>query len=185
MSRLFLAAGLALGVLVPQSALAASSVFGGGMAEACSKAAVRGEVEAQYEKLCTESLQTEFLDTRDRAGTFVNRGVLRLRRAKYDDATKDFNDALRLSPDMGEAFVNRGAALVGRHQFAEALVDINKAITLGIDEPAKAYYNRALAYEGLDNLKAAYFDYRKALEINPDWEPPKKELARFSVAQQP
>ena len=81
--------------------------------------------------------------------------------------------------------MNRGAALVGRHQFAEALIDINKAITLGIDEPAKAYYNRALAYEGLDNLKAAYFDYRKALEINPDWEPPKKELARFSVAQQP
>jgi tetratricopeptide (TPR) repeat protein len=183
MSRLFLAVGLALGVLVPQSALAASSVFGGGMAEACSKAAVRGEVEAQYEKLCTESLQTEFLDTKDRAGTFVNRGVLRLRRAKYDDATKDFNDALRLSPDMGEAFVNRGAALVGRHQFSEALVDINKAITLGIDEPAKAYYNRALAYEGLDNLKAAYFDYRKALEINPDWDAPKKELARFSVSQ--
>ena len=183
MTKLYVAAGLAVALLAPQSALAASTVFGGGMAEACSKAAVRGEADAQFEKVCTESLQTEFLDTKDRAGTFVNRGVLRLRRARYDDATKDFNDAVRLFPELGEAYVNRGAASVGKRQFADALVDINKAIELGVDEPAKAYYNRALAYEGLDDLKAAYQDYQKALEINPAWDAPKKELARFSVSQ--
>ena len=183
MSKILIAAGLAIAVLTPASSLAATTVFGGGMAEACSKAAIRGEVDIQYEKVCTESLQTEFLETRDRAGTFVNRGVLRLRRARYDDAIKDFDDAVRLWPELGEAFVNRGAALVGRHQFAEGLVDINKSIDLGVDEPAKAYFNRALAYEGLDNLKPAYLDYRKALEISPEWDAPKKELARFSVSK--
>jgi len=183
MSKHFIVAGLALVVLAPGSALAASTVFGGGMAEACSKAAIRGEVDVQFEKVCTEFLKTEFLDTKDRAGTFVNRGVLRLRRASYDDATRDFDEASRLAPDLGEAYVNRGAALVGRRQFSQALVDINRAIELGVDEPAKAYYNRALAYEGLDNLKAAYFDYQKAQEISPDWEAPKKELARFSVSR--
>lgn len=188
MSKLLIAAGLfpvvlALAVLAPQSALAASTVFGGGMAEACSKAAIAGEVDAQFEKVCTESLKTEFLDTQDRAGTYVNRGVLRLRRASYDDATRDFDEAARLAPNLGEAYVNRGAALVGRRQFSQALVDINRAIDLGVDEPAKAYYNRALAYEGMDNLKAAYFDYQKAQEISPEWEAPKKELARFSVSR--
>ncbi len=183
MRKLLITAGLAVLGLGSQTAHAASTVFGGGMAEACSRAAIRGEVSASYERICTQSLQTEFLETRDRAGTFVNRGVLRLRRARFDEATRDFNDAVRLTPELGEAYVNRGAASVGRHQFAEAVVDINRALELGVDEPAKAYYNRALAHEGLDNLKAAYFDYQKALELSPDWEAPKKELARFSVAR--
>jgi len=183
MSKVCIAVGFAAVILAPQTVSAATTVFGGGMAEACSKAAIRGEVEVQYEKICTESLQTEFLDPRDRAGTFVNRGVLRLRRARYEEATQDFNDAVRLAPDLGEAYVNRGAAAVGRHQFAQALTDINRSIELGVDEPAKAYFNRAMAYEGLGNVKAAYFDYQKALEIKPDWDAPKTELTRFSVSQ--
>lgn len=183
MRKLVLALVAATSFLGLQAAHAATTVFGGGMAEACSKAAIRGEVDIQWEKLCTESLQTEFLDLRDRAGTYVNRGVLRLRRAQYEDATRDFNEAVRLAPDLGEAYVNRGAASVGLRKFSDGLVDLNKAIELGVEEPAKAYYNRALAYEGLDNLKAAYFDYQKALEISPDWEAPKKELARFTVSR--
>jgi tetratricopeptide (TPR) repeat protein len=77
--------------------------------------------------------------------------------------------------------VNRGAAAVGARRFADGLADINKALELGVEEPEKAYYNRALAYEGLDNLKAAYFDYQKAVELKPEWDAPKNELARFTV----
>ena len=54
-------------------------------------------------------------------------------------------------------------------------------IELGVDEPQKAYFNRALAYEGLDNLKAAYFDFRKAQELAPEWDQPGKELSRYTV----
>ena len=40
---------------------------------------------------------------------------------------------------------------------------------------------RALAYEGLDDAKSAYFDYQKAVELSPDWQAPKNELVRFHV----
>jgi tetratricopeptide (TPR) repeat protein len=79
--------------------------------------------------------------------------------------------------------VNRGAASVGSRRFADGLTDLNKALDLGVEEPEKAYYNRALAYEGLDNVKAAYLDYQKAIELKPEWEQPKKELARFTVGR--
>jgi tetratricopeptide (TPR) repeat protein len=62
-------------------------------------------------------------------------------------------------------------------------VDLNKAIALGVDEPAKAYYNRALAYEGLEDAKAAYFDYQKAIELSPDWSAPREQLVRFKVSR--
>ena len=176
------AAGVALILASAGASHAAVTVIGGGMAQACSQAAISGERDIRAEKLCTEALEGEFMDARDRAGTFVNRGVLKLRRGDYRQASADFDAAMRVMPGMGEAYVNRGAAAIGEHRYAESLGDINKALALGVEEPAKAYYNRALAYEGLDNAKAAYFDYQKAIEIQPGWSAPKEQLTRFSVS---
>jgi tetratricopeptide (TPR) repeat protein len=165
------------------SAQAAVTVIGGGLAQACSKAAIGGESDPKFQELCTLALETEYLNARDRAGTYVNRGVLKLRRAAYPDASRDFNLALKLKPDLGEAYVNRGAAAIGQKRYAESLPDINRGLELGVDEPAKAYYNRALAYEGLEDAKSAYFDYQKAVEIKPEWAAPREQLTRFSVSR--
>ncbi len=32
-------------------------------------------------------------------------------------------------------------------------------------------------------MKAAYFDYQKAVEISPEWSAPKEQLTRFSVSR--
>jgi tetratricopeptide (TPR) repeat protein len=113
----------------------------------------------------------------------VNRGVLKLRKADWNQARHDFDSALKLKPDLGEAYVNRGAAAIGQKRYAESLPDINKGLELGVEEPAKAYYNRALAYEGLEDAKSAYFDYQKAIEISPDWAAPREQLTRFTVSR--
>ncbi|MFL5296878.1 MAG: tetratricopeptide repeat protein [Phenylobacterium sp.] len=182
MRRLFVCAAGTAALLAAGGAYASVTVIGGGLAEACSKAALQGKTELSFERTCTQALESEMLSARDRAGTFVNRGVLRLRRANFEAAIKDFNAAVGLQPNMGEAYVNRGAASIGEHRYAESLPDLNKAISLGVEEPAKAYYNRALAYEGLDDVKSAYFDYQKAVELSPQWEAPKNELLRFHVS---
>lgn len=176
------AAGLAaLGLA--GAAQGAVTVIGGGQAEACSQAARHGESDRRFELICTQALETEMLSSRDRAGTYVNRGIMKLRRMSYEEATKDFDTAIHEKPDLGEAYVNRGAADIGAKRFEQSLADINKALALGLDEPEKAYYNRALAYEWLDDPKAAYFDYQKALELSPEWELPKQQLARFTVTR--
>jgi tetratricopeptide (TPR) repeat protein len=159
----------------------AVTVLGGGMARQCSIAALNGQSDVKSEELCTMALDSELLSLRDRAGTYVNRGVLKLRRKEFAQAQWDFNRAVETKPDLGEAYVNRGAAYVGSKRYADGLADINKALEMGVDEPEKAYFNRALAYEGLDNLKAAYFDFRKAQELAPEWDQPSKELARYTV----
>lgn len=176
-----LATGAAL--LCAVEARASVTIIGGGDAEACARAALTGKSDVKFEVLCTSALQTEFMDTRDRAGTYINRGVLKLRRLNWDAAMADFDSAVRIKPDMGEAYVNRGAALIGQHKFDTGLADINRGIQLGAEEPAKAYYNRALAYEGLGDVKSAYFDYQRAVELSPDWAAPKEQLVRFKVSR--
>jgi tetratricopeptide (TPR) repeat protein len=156
-------------------------VIGAGNSLACAQAAKNGETGVRVEQLCTTALDTEPMLPLDRAGTYVNRGVIELRSTRFNEAIEDFDTALRYKTDLPEAYVNRGAARVGTHRFAEALADLNRAIELGVQEPEKAYYNRALAYEWLDDPKAAYLDYRKALELAPDWDLVKQQLARFSV----
>lgn len=181
MTRWLLAAAALAALTVATEARASVTVIGGGLAEACSKAALSGKTSNQLERTCTEALETETLNARDRAGTYVNRGVLKMRRTDWAGANADFNDAVKISPSMGEAYVNRGAVAIGQHRYADSLADLNKGLALGVEEPAKVYYNRALAYEGLDDVKSAYFDYQKAVELSPDWDAPQKELARFHV----
>jgi tetratricopeptide (TPR) repeat protein len=164
-------------------ARAAVTVIGGGLGEACSKAAIAGKSDKRFEDVCTLALETELLSTRDRAGTYINRGVMKLRRMEWEAATRDFNTAIRVKNDLGEAYVNRGAASIGMQRYAESLADINRGIELGVEEPAKAYYNRALAYEGMEDAKSAYFDYQKALELHPGWELPRQQLTRFTVTR--
>jgi tetratricopeptide (TPR) repeat protein len=180
-----LIAGLAAGAIMALAAGAANasvSVMGGGLAEACARATKAGVSAPRAEALCSQALAEEMLSPRDKAGTFVNRGIMKMRRGEMAPALIDFNQAARYEPKLGEIYVNRGAALIGQHRYADGLTDLNKGISLGVEEPAKAYFNRALAYEGLDDVKSAYFDYQKAVELSPAWEAPKQELARFHVA---
>ena len=174
-------AGLALGCA--SQSRAAMTVFGGGAAEDCYKSVKAGLSDIGAIAVCDSALQDEAMDNRDRGGTYVNRGVLKMRRGALAEAHADFDAGVKLAPLAGEAWINRGAVLLAEKRYTESLADINKGIQLGIKELEKAYFNRALVYEGMDDEKSAYADYQQALVIKPDWEAPKKELLRFTVTR--
>jgi tetratricopeptide (TPR) repeat protein len=176
--------GAAIAALSAGGAGAAVTVLGDEAAAQCSQAAIAGRSDSGSQAFCDDALQNDTLNAEDRAGTFVNRGVMKLRRGEFESSHADFNAALSLVPTMGEAWVNRGAMWVGEKNYQPALADLNKGLALGVKEREKVYFNRALAYEGLDDEKSAYFDYKEALALKPDWILPQKELLRFHVSQQ-
>lgn len=179
---LLLAAGVfAASLTLIGQAGAGVLVLGSSNAAVCSKAAFDGGATPGGQRACDEALKTDVLSPRDRAATYVNRGILRLRGRAFDRAVADFDSALRLNPNLGEALVNRGAARVGQQRYREALADLERGSQLGASEPEKAWFNRGLAHEGLGDLKSAYRAYTRAAELKPDWDAPKRELARFSV----
>jgi tetratricopeptide (TPR) repeat protein len=180
--RVFLATVGVLCLFAGQ-ALAAMTVIGGGQAQECFQAARDGKADKASIDICNLALDTEALTPADRGGTYVNRGVMELRQGMYEVAHADFNAGIALNPDVGEGWINRGAMFIGERRYKEALADIDKALSLGLREPAKAYYNRALAYEGLDDEKSAYLDYQQALVLQPGWDLPEHELLRFTVTR--
>ncbi len=164
------------------------TVIGNGFAAECSDSAkavsVNHVAHADALNECTLAIENESLSTHELAATHVNRGVLYLAIQRYEDAKRDFDSAVRIEPGLGEAYANRGAALIGEGRNADAIAEIDRGLELNATEPEKSYYNKALAEENLNDLKSAYSDYSKALELKPDWEMAKLELARFHVVQQ-
>jgi tetratricopeptide (TPR) repeat protein len=171
--------------LAPHAATAAFTVFGNGLAQACADTArdmERGLTPPpQAIETCTMAIENEDLRQRDRAGTYINRGTLYLARGGYREAKQDFDSAIAIMPALGEAYTNRGAALVGLQLYNDAIADIDRGLALNPGEPEKAYFNRGLAEEALDNIPAAYRDYSRAAELKPGWAPPINELSRFTV----
>jgi len=181
--RPLLLAGVALTLsfgLSASPAKALDTIFGG-FASACAANAKVGSATVEALSGCTDALMTELLTERDRAATMVNRGTLYLVRQNWEAAMNDFDMAARIQPKMGEAYVNRGAALIGMNRLAEAEAQITFGLSLNPELPERAYYNRALARWRMDNVKGAYFDFRKALELKPGWEDATKQLAYFTV----
>ncbi len=156
-------------------------IIGEGLAPACSKAAFAGRLDRSSIDLCSRALTEEGLSRRDRAGTLVNRGVIRMRGKAYPSALRDFDEAIRIQPNLGEAFVNRGVLRMAGRDYQTAFSEIDRGIAMGVDEPAKAYYNRALALEGLGDARGAWSDYRRAQTLAPDWDAPARQLTRFQA----
>lgn len=185
MSRITAAlAALGLAALAASSASQAAVVaVGASNTHRCMRLAFAGASDRRAIDACNAALAEEVLTGPDRAGALVNRGVIHFRRGATGLARADFEQALRVNPRSGDAFLNRGVLRIAEGRYAEGAVDIDTGLRLGLRQPEKAYYNRAIAREALSDTRGAYLDYRRAARLRPDWEAPRAELARFTVTQ--
>jgi len=182
-------AALLSALLVPCGAHAAMLVLGHGFAHSCYQAAEHAGTLAG-EEICTVALGDDALMVRDRAATYVNRGVIRSGLHRFQASLDDYDRAIDYgshlaSADLGVAYVDRASLLNAMGRYSEALESVNKGLSLGTPRPEIAYCVRALAEEGLGNLKAAYYDYKQALTLVPDFAPAAEQLKRFHVVSKP
>lgn len=187
----FLLAGALLGVIALTNfggATAQAQVIvtlGSGHAHDCFIHAKTGEQPRQGLAVCNTALAYDALDRKNRAGTYDNRGVVLNIMSRTEEARADFNKAIELDPDLGDAYVNLGAMLIKQGRHEEALVQINTGIDLGMAFLHIGYYNRAVAEQILGRYKEAYYDYKKALEIEPNFRLASERLKDFTVTRTP
>ncbi|MDJ0920654.1 MAG: tetratricopeptide repeat protein [Henriciella sp.] len=176
------AGAAAIGLFLAQAASAQVFVIGSGLGSECydqTKSAYASFRSA--DAVCTRALREEAMTSKNRAATYVNRGVLRMRNGDYDAALADYASALTLKSDLGEAYLNEGAARIYQKDFAAALPPLNKAIELGTIDAFAAHYNRAIAREQTGDVPGAYYDFQIALELKPGWDLAESQLSRFTV----
>lgn len=183
-SSWFAAAAISVAAIVATSgARGAVTVIGNGVAHSCYQFAEFGGNTTDGISACNFAIEHTPLSIRDRAATFINRGILRARDADTEGALADYDQGIMLSPRLGEGYVDRGAALIVLRRYDDALSDLDKGISLGANRIQIAYYDRAVVYEALGNIRAAYEDYKKAAEIQPDFSLATEQLARFRVVR--
>jgi len=173
---------IAIGIFLAQAAAAQVFVIGGGLGSECyQKTQNKYASYRDAERICTRALREETMNRGNRAATYVNRGVLRMRNGRYDSAIEDYANALKVKPDLGAAYLNKGAAHIYKKDFAGAITPLDRAIELNSDDIFAAYYNRAIARENIGDVPGAYDDFMKALELKPGWELVEGQLSRFEV----
>jgi tetratricopeptide (TPR) repeat protein len=167
-------------VLATPAAHASVTVIGGGLAQECYKAAEYGQ--GRDTTICDRALDEPMI-ARDRAATYINRSVLRLRGNDANAALADCDTAIRINSELGEAFVNRGAALMTMGRPQDAVDAISHGIALGIKRMQIAYYDRAMAREDTGDVQGAYQDYKQALAVDPTFAMAQEQLKRFRVVR--
>ncbi|HKQ45482.1 MAG TPA: tetratricopeptide repeat protein [Rhizomicrobium sp.] len=158
---------------------------GAGKAHDCFTHAKTGNRLPEGVAICNAALEQDLLARKDRAGTYDNRGVILDMLGRTDEAEADFNMAISLDPTLGDPYVNLGASLIKKGRYEEALVQINKGIELGVAYAHIGYYDRAVALQMLGRFKEAYYDYKKALELEPNFQMASERLKDFTVTRAP
>jgi tetratricopeptide (TPR) repeat protein len=174
-----------LTIFVASPAFASTVVVGTSDTRACYFATLNSSAPAQLQSgldTCTRAISANADDAYLHAALLVNRSDIRLRMADYSGAVADADASIALQPDLAAAYVNRGAGLIGLRHYRDALPPLEKAIAINQgDKLQEAYFNRGLAREYLGDIQGAYRDYKNASELDPNFEPAKAQLTRFTV----
>jgi len=99
---------------------------------------------------------------------YTNRGATYGEKGYFDKAITDFDEALRLSPDLADSYYNRSLAYLGKGNFDNAFTDCDKALKLKfiLDyEQLDAYLIRGFLYGRKGDFDKAIADFETALQL--------------------
>ena len=182
MVKLYVLASLAFALSAP-FASAQVAILGSGVSKDCYEAAKYQRVSAREgEDICTKALEAELMNITNKAATYTNRGVLRMRSGRLEAALSDYDIAKQMRPEEGATYLNEGAAHILRKDYTSALVSLDKAIQLNSHDLYAAFYNRAIAKENTGDIQGAYFDFKMADELNPESDLARKQMSRFEIS---
>ena len=134
---------------------------------------------------CTIALDSGLFETpEERARGLFKRGTAQIETGAYAEAVADFDEAIRLRPEYGEAFHNRGVAKWRMGRLEDALADFDESVALGQVELWRAYKVRGDLKAEMGQLDEALADYKRSLAIRPDWDYARKALRRAMIKKQ-
>ncbi|GAB4145142.1 MAG: tetratricopeptide repeat protein [Cyanobacteria bacterium J069] len=89
---------------------------------------------------------------------------------RYEEALKDFTQAIELNPKWAWAIASRGQTYQAMERYEEALVDFTQAIELN-PKYVWAIASRGQTYRAMERYEEALTDFNQAVELDPkaDW----------------
>lgn len=98
----------------------------------------------------------------------LERGIALFKEGKFEEAVDLLETATRHFPDSYEAFVYLGACYAQQARYNACIGALKKASEIKPDSP-RIHYNLGQAYEAAGVPREAWFEYKKALEIDANY----------------
>jgi tetratricopeptide (TPR) repeat protein len=95
------------------------------------------------------------------------RGDLFYRTGSYDSAIKDFDNALKISPNDEVALNNRGSTWFAKREYERAIEDYSDSLKIN-PENGQIYHNRSLILLEQGKYDLSIKDSSEAIRINPE-----------------
>ena len=102
------------------------------------------------------------------ANVLNSRGMVWEALENFEQAKADYNKAIQINPEYGNAYNNRGNIRAKQADYKGAIQDYNRAIELN-SQFVEAYCNRGIARENLGDHSKALKDFDRAIELNPEY----------------
>jgi len=98
--------------------------------------------------------------------SYVDRGVELSALGKYDEAMRDFDEAIKIDPTFMQAYNDRGVTRMRLKAYKEAVKDFDTALSYDPQNP-DIFQNRGISYFHLNENGLAVADLEKATAISP------------------
>jgi len=108
--------------------------------------------------------------------TYLYRAQSLSRVGRYEEAESDFNEVIKRKYNLEEAFYGRALARFYLRRYAEAVEDCDSAARLD-EKDVAVLVTRGLALQRLGKDADAESTLRRALEIDPDYDPAKGSIS--------
>jgi tetratricopeptide (TPR) repeat protein len=113
---------------------------------------------------CTKLIETPGIDPARLAGAFDRRGSAYIGLGQYQRALRDYDEAIRISPQDAVALNNRALVYLRLGKPSQGLLDVEKAVQFAPREP-HFYSMRALIVQSLGDRQGAIRDYNTAMAL--------------------
>ncbi|MGJ3248597.1 MAG: tetratricopeptide repeat protein [Elainellaceae cyanobacterium] len=98
---------------------------------------------------------------------FYQRGIEKTRAGDYQRALADYNQAIKLNPNLAEIYDQRGFVYYRLNDYSSAFADYSQALQIN-PNLASVYYHRGLTRFALGYSQTAIEDYTQAIHHDPD-----------------
>lgn len=98
----------------------------------------------------------------------VNQGAIKGISGDKIASLKDFNEAIRLNPNLADAYYNRGLIYLDLGKYDEGLADFDEAIRLK-PEFSKSYHGKGIIYLEIGQLEKALDNLTISIEMLPTY----------------
>ncbi len=99
---------------------------------------------------------------------YYDQGLKKAQLGNYQEAIKDYNQAIAINQNYAEAYNKRGLCYYKLGELSEAIKDFTKALYIN-SNIADAYYNRGMARFKLGYAQGAIEDYTTALKLRSNY----------------